>query len=254
MADTSSATEFTIDELARHAGVTTRNVRAYQERGLLPPPRKVGRTGYYDDEHLERLRSISRLLAEGFSLAAIRSLLDAWAAGGSLADVLGFEQALTAPYTDRRPEVTTFAALGERLLGEADDGSYALALAVEAGVLQHGDDPEQVVVLNPDILALGEILHEVGVPVDAMAEELARLRADADAVALRFLELFLEHVWRPFEAAGAPAADLGRITEALERTRPVPGAAAATMVAQAMRRRMDEVAEQLLATARHDER
>ena len=46
--------ELTVDELARRAGVTVRNVRAYAARGLLPPPRMVGRTGYYGREHVAR--------------------------------------------------------------------------------------------------------------------------------------------------------------------------------------------------------
>ena len=37
--------DMTIDELARRAGTTTRNVRSYQTRGILPPPRMVGRVG-----------------------------------------------------------------------------------------------------------------------------------------------------------------------------------------------------------------
>src|SRR5437764_215117 len=52
----------TVDELARNAGITTRNVRAYQERGLLPPPTRVGRVGYYDERHLARLSIIGELL------------------------------------------------------------------------------------------------------------------------------------------------------------------------------------------------
>jgi DNA-binding transcriptional MerR regulator len=32
-----------IDELAQRAGTTSRNIRAYQERGLLPPVRVEGR-------------------------------------------------------------------------------------------------------------------------------------------------------------------------------------------------------------------
>ena len=31
--------ELTIDELARETGMTVRNIRAHQSRGLLPPPR-----------------------------------------------------------------------------------------------------------------------------------------------------------------------------------------------------------------------
>ena len=40
-----STHEYTIDELARQADTTVRNVRAYQDRGLLPPQKKRGRTG-----------------------------------------------------------------------------------------------------------------------------------------------------------------------------------------------------------------
>jgi DNA-binding transcriptional MerR regulator len=83
------AVRFTVDELARAAGTTTRQVRALQTQGLLPHPDLVGRTGYYDAGHLERLRAILRLQAEGFSLAALGVLLAAWEAGTSLTQVLG---------------------------------------------------------------------------------------------------------------------------------------------------------------------
>ncbi|PRC58401.1 MerR family transcriptional regulator, partial [Mycobacterium sp. ITM-2017-0098] len=35
--------EYRIDELARLAGTTTRNIRVYRDRGLLHPPLRVGR-------------------------------------------------------------------------------------------------------------------------------------------------------------------------------------------------------------------
>src|SRR5919202_5976852 len=94
----------TIDELARESGVTSRNIRAYQTRGLLPSPRMEGRVGYYDEGHLARLRYVSSLQDRGFSLAAIQCLLEAWDEGRNLNDVLGFEEALTAPWTDEKPE------------------------------------------------------------------------------------------------------------------------------------------------------
>jgi len=80
---------FTVDELARAAGTTTRQVRALQTRGLLTRPGLVGRTGYYDAGHLDRLRAILRLQADGFSLAALAALLQAWDAGMTLGEVLG---------------------------------------------------------------------------------------------------------------------------------------------------------------------
>ncbi|MFN8162573.1 MAG: MerR family transcriptional regulator [Solirubrobacterales bacterium] len=44
--------KMTIGELARRTGMTIRNIRAHQTRGLLPPPEVHGRTGYYNEEHV----------------------------------------------------------------------------------------------------------------------------------------------------------------------------------------------------------
>ena len=82
---------WTIDELAVVAGTTSRNLRAFQSRGLLPPPRLVGRTGHYDDGHRRRLDAILGLQRRGYSLAAIADLTAAWERGGTLEEVLGFE-------------------------------------------------------------------------------------------------------------------------------------------------------------------
>jgi DNA-binding transcriptional MerR regulator len=79
----------TVDELARQAGTTTRHVRALQTRGLLPHPHLVGRTGYYDAQHVDRLRAVLRLQRRGFSLSAIDHLVEAWERGATLGEVLG---------------------------------------------------------------------------------------------------------------------------------------------------------------------
>jgi DNA-binding transcriptional MerR regulator len=79
----------TIDELARRARTTTRNVRALQTSSLLIKPEILGRTAHYGEAHLERLVAVLRLQQEGFSIASIRALLEALSAGRSLADVLG---------------------------------------------------------------------------------------------------------------------------------------------------------------------
>src|ERR1700712_3803082 len=63
--------ELTVDQLAVRVGVTVRNVRAYAARGLLPPPRLVGRTGYYGREHVARLLLVREMLGAGYSLAMI---------------------------------------------------------------------------------------------------------------------------------------------------------------------------------------
>ena len=94
--DAALVDEMTIDEFASAAGVSVRNVRAYLERGLLPAPRMVGRTGFYGPAHLQRMTVIQQLQREGFSLAGIGKLLVAWESGGSLANLVGGEQALAA--------------------------------------------------------------------------------------------------------------------------------------------------------------
>src|SRR5215831_7570896 len=92
----------TIENLSHRSGVTTRNIRAYQSRGLLAPPvaRPGSRSAYYTQEHLARLRLVSRLQERGFSLAGIADLLGALAAGKSIEQVLGIESAIIASEED----------------------------------------------------------------------------------------------------------------------------------------------------------
>jgi len=88
--------EYTIDELARATDMTVRNVRAYQDRGLLGPPRRRGRAGVYDDTHAERLRLIQRLLARGYTLANIMDLITVVDEGNDRRRALGHEPAVAA--------------------------------------------------------------------------------------------------------------------------------------------------------------
>jgi DNA-binding transcriptional MerR regulator len=89
-----------IDETARSAGVTARNIRAYQSLGLLAAPRLAGRVGLYDADHLERLRAIERLQSRGFSLAGIKALFDAHDRGQTLGAVLGLDRTVAGPADD----------------------------------------------------------------------------------------------------------------------------------------------------------
>jgi len=110
-------TDYRIDDLARHAGTTVRNVRAYQDRGLLPPPRRNGRVGIYSEIHLARLRLIGQLLDRGYTLANIAELLDAWERGRDLQTVLGLENVVSSPWSDEVPAYISFAELEELLPG-----------------------------------------------------------------------------------------------------------------------------------------
>lgn len=68
--------DLTIGELADIAGVSRRVIRFYVQRELIPPPRGKGRGSFYTELHLQRIRNIHKLQADGHSLDAIASMLD----------------------------------------------------------------------------------------------------------------------------------------------------------------------------------
>jgi DNA-binding transcriptional MerR regulator len=117
--DIAESAELTIDELARRVGMTVRNVRAHQSRGLLPAPEIRGRTGYYGPDHVARLELIKDLQAEGFNLESIRRVLER-TPGRSAAEVLDFTRAVAAPFTDEEPEIVEGAELAERFGDDVD--------------------------------------------------------------------------------------------------------------------------------------
>jgi DNA-binding transcriptional MerR regulator len=81
--------DLTIDELAIATGTTTRSIRSFQTQGLMERPILRGRTGLYSARHVQRLSSILRLQAEGFSLQSLSILFGAHERGESLSSVLG---------------------------------------------------------------------------------------------------------------------------------------------------------------------
>src|ERR687891_226472 len=96
--------EITIGELAERTGMTVRNIRAHQTRGLLPPPVVRGRTGYYNEEHVARIALTREMQADGLNLEAIRRVLES-GDGGSATEIFDFTRALRAPFEDEAPEI-----------------------------------------------------------------------------------------------------------------------------------------------------
>lgn len=220
-----------IDELAREAGTTSRNVRNYQTRGLLPAPRMIGHTGYYDAGHLARLRHIARLQSRGFSLASIGDLLAAWESGRGLSDVLGLEEVLTEPWTTEVPEIVDAAEL-QRLFPETAERPELLARAVELAVVVPEGDRFRLP--QPGLIRMGAEVVASGIPLDAILDTLAELRTYASHIAERYVALFEEHLWKPFVARGLPPAELATIVETLRRLRPFAQSAVQLELGRAM--------------------
>jgi len=208
------AADLTIDQLAQRTGMTVRNVRAHQSRGLLPPPAVRGRTGYYGPEHVARIELIRELQADGFNLDLIRRLLDS--AGTSTA-ALRYVRALRAPYAEEAPRVITAQELAERWRG-ADP--KLLRRAEELGIMRRLDD-DRWEEISPRLAAISAELAELGISARQALEVAGRLRHHADSVARAYMKLFVEAVWKPFEADGRPEERWPEVADALERLRPL---------------------------------
>ena len=221
-------TELTIDELARQTGMTVRNLRAHQSRGLLPPPEVRGRTGYYGPDHLTRVELIKELQTEGFNLEAIRKLLHG--ADGSSEEVLRFTRAVRQPFEDEQSEIVTLDELAEQFGARDPD---VLARAEKLGLLRPlGDGRYEQ--LSPRLAAAGAELISLGVSGAEALELVAHIRRHADSIAQRFARVFIEHVWKPFDEAGRPEERWPEVLEALERVRPLAAGAVVSVFQLAM--------------------
>jgi DNA-binding transcriptional MerR regulator len=226
----------TIDELARRTGMTVRNIRAHQSRGLVPPPEVRGRTGYYGDEHVSRIELIQELQADGFNLESIRKLLEG--AGGSSAEVLNFSRTLRAPFEDEQPEIIATEELAERWGGALDE--RLMARAEKLGLFRDlGEGRYEV--LSPRLQRAGMELAALGVPPDVALDVAAQVRTSARRVARVFIDLFMDSVWKPFNEAGRPEEEWPNVREALERLRPLASEALLAIFQQVMSETVEEV-------------
>jgi DNA-binding transcriptional MerR regulator len=208
--------ELTIDELARESGMTVRNIRAHQSRGLLPPPEVRARTGYYGPEHVARLRLIQDLQAEGFNLKAIERLIAGVDGGGH--HVLEFGRAALTAFGEE-PEVATIEDLAVRFGGEIDE--RAIRKAEKLGLVRPlGEGRYEVP--SPTLLRAGEELATMGVPALhalAVAEQIQR---HSRAIAEAFVRLFVEDVaGGDVDPAKRSPQEWERLNDALARLRPL---------------------------------
>jgi DNA-binding transcriptional MerR regulator len=209
--------EYRIDDLAREAGVPSTTIRLYQTKGLLPAPVLVGRTGWYGGAHLERLRLIARLRAQGFSLAGIGALLERRELGGDLDDLLGSDERLAGLLGRRRPTEVSPQELLERFPTQ----SMSPELLQRAGALGLLQVTETGTVTVPDarFLDAGSALAEMGVPLDRILDEWQALSSMTDDVAARFADLFESLLLAPDWREQLDAKRIDELTDLLGRLR-----------------------------------
>ena len=247
MATTEDQQEYTIDQLARVSGMTVRNIRSHATRGLLPPPEVRARTGYYGPEHVARLKLIQELQANGYNLASIKHLLSR-TQSGSAEDVLGFARALLAPFENEQPEVIEEAELQQRY-GALEDKARTRALKMGL-VVPLGEGRYEVP--SPTLLRAGDMLVELGVPLERALGVLDSISKSTDNIATEFVKLFMERVWKPFADSGRPDEQLPEVREALDRLRPLATEVVVALFHQRMTRKVERAFGRELEKAKRD--
>ncbi|MEU7142915.1 MerR family transcriptional regulator [Nocardia sp. NPDC046473] len=236
-----AGTEFTIDELAREAGTTVRSLRVYHERGVLPPPQVKGRTGFYGSDHLNRVRTIGRLLDRGIKLNGIRELLEAWDRGDDLGDILGVpdEEGMVEPGAVAEigapSDPGSMHAVREKVVAATEladryrDVPHGLARVVAAGMYEPLDAATYVVA-DQQLVRIAEQLTAAGASSAQVLDEVERLRGDCDRIARRFVDVFERTAWQSYQQSGRTPQDRAVLAERVAAARVVPGQAAAELV------------------------
>jgi len=232
----------TIEELAGQAGTATSTVRLYQARGLLPAPERRGRIGYYDQGHLARLRLISQLQGQGFSLASIKRLTEAWENGRGLDEVLGLETQVAATWAADKPVRLKLGQFATLFAGQKVTPAV-IQRAIRMGLV--AIDGADILVRNPRFVEIGSELTRLGIPAEEILDELENLQAAADSIAERFTAVFERHMWNPFVEAGLPADQIRPVTETLQQLSTLAEAVVDVTLRDALRRKASEfLAEQ----------
>ncbi|MBT2206869.1 MerR family transcriptional regulator [Actinomadura sp. NEAU-AAG7] len=204
--------EYRIGELAEAAGVPVRTLRYYQERKLIPPPRRSGRVGLYSATHLARLRMIGGLLERGHTLEGIRELLSAWELGRDIGVVLGVEKAATTPWSHEVPVTMTLDELAA-LFPDEDDPPSVIHRAASLGFVEM--DGDRVTLWSRRQLDAAVTLVGAGVPLEEVLTAGREIQRTMDDLAALFVRLIAKHV-----VGRVGDTSLGDLTDTLTRLRP----------------------------------
>lgn len=203
-----------VEQLASRVGMTVRTVRFYAGRGLIPPPRREGRNGYYGPDHLARLELVRELQAHGFTLSAIEGYLERIPADATPAQV-ALHRTLLAPWMRDRPEELHRDDLETRAGRSLDDADLELLVALGIVEPTPTDDVFQVAAAH---LAVGIQFLETDMPIE-VAHAARRIFVEAGETAARDItDVFRTMWWPALRTSGRSPED---ITALVERFKPL---------------------------------
>lgn len=194
--------EYRIDDLARLAGTTTRNIRVYRDRGLLHPPLRVGRIALFNDTHLTRLRLITSLLDRGYNIAHVKEMLSAWEQGKDLGDMLGLESAIAGSWATEKPQRMPIVAA--RRLIDDDAGFDRL---VSLGIIRLEDD-EHATIVRPTLVEAFAEIRQYGVALDKLIDLHERVTPLLDQISAILVQAGVDEVIEKINPGAAVPDDI----------------------------------------------
>jgi DNA-binding transcriptional MerR regulator len=206
-------TLLTLDELTERVGMSVRNIRFYTSKGLVPPPLRRGRSGYYTADHVARLQLVQELQGHGFTLSAIERYLAGIPADASPEDV-ALHRTMLAPWMADSREELPRAEL-ERRAGRAL-GTDDLETLEALGVLRPCGRGRFHVSMSQ--LGVGLGLLDLGYPIEAARAAAEVYAAHGRAIAEELYELFRTKVWPVYKEQGVSPE---RIQDVVERLKPL---------------------------------
>jgi DNA-binding transcriptional MerR regulator len=203
----------TLDELTNRVGMSVRNVRFYTTKGLVPPPIRRGRSGYYTPDHVARLELVQELQSHGFTLAAIERYVANIPPDATPEDI-ALQRTMLAPWQQEAP----LEMSREELDGRAgrtltpDDLTTLTAL----GVLTPSRRGRHRVLVSQLSIALG--LLDLGFPTEAAQAAAEVYAAHGRAIAEELYEVFRTKAWPVYQESGASPE---RVRQVVERLKPL---------------------------------
>lgn len=206
--------EYRIEELARLAGTTTRNIRVYRDRGLLHPPLRVGRIALFNDTHLTRLRLITSLLDRGYNISHVREMLSAWEQGKGVGEILGLESAIAGSWATEKPERMSVA--DARRLVDDDPGFDRM---VGLGVIKLEDG--EAVIVRPKLIEAFNDIRQYGVGTDKLIDLHERIAPLIDQISGILVQAGIEEVLHRINPGAAlpPDTEIAELITMLVRFR-----------------------------------
>lgn len=200
----------TLEELTQRVGMSVRTVRFYTTRGLVPPPIRRGRSGYYSPDHVARLELVQELQSHGFTLAAIEKYVAGIPADASPEDI-ALARTMLAPWQSDLPVEMDHAQLETKAGRKLSEEDVATLQAL--GVLRRRE--ASYLVANNQ-LAMGVRLLELGFPREVAVAAAAIYREHGEQMAKELYDVIHQKLAPHYDDARSE-----HFREVMERLKPL---------------------------------